>query len=55
MNNRALKGSETLEGQLTLSQKETWSNIKRGFEELKLAEEGKLKFRPVQELISELN
>ena len=44
----------TLEEQLTPQQKETWQNIKQGFEELKLNEEGKLNFRPLQSLLDEL-
>ena len=44
----------TLEDKLTPEQKKTWKNIKQGFIELKMAEEGKIKFRPIQELIGEL-
>jgi hypothetical protein len=43
-----------LEDQLSSTQKETWSNIKTGFEELKEVEKGKRKARPVQELLNEL-
>ena len=45
---------KTLEDQLTPAQKEIWNNVKQGFIELKMAEDGKLKFRPVQELLNEL-
>jgi len=43
-----------LEEQLTPAQKEIWENVKQGFIELKLEEEGKLNFRPIQELLDEL-
>jgi hypothetical protein len=49
------KDGKSLESQLTPAQKETWENIKQGFIELKLAEEGKVKFRPIQELLDELS
>ena len=42
------------EEQLTPEQKEIWHNVKQGFEELKMVEEGKLKPRPLQDLINEL-
>jgi hypothetical protein len=42
------------EEQLTPEQKEIWKNVKQGFIELKLEEEGKIKFRPVEELLNEL-
>ncbi|HEY8929246.1 MAG TPA: hypothetical protein VIM55_08655 [Mucilaginibacter sp.] len=42
------------EAQLTEEQKEILENIKQGFVELKLEEEGKLEFRPVEELLNEL-
>jgi hypothetical protein len=44
----------TLEEQLTPAQKKTWENVKQGFVELKMAEEGKIEFRPIQELLDEL-
>ena len=44
----------SLEDKLTPAQKKTWKNIKQGFVEMKMAEEGKIKFRPIQELIDEL-
>jgi len=46
--------ASTLENQLTPEQRETWENIKQGFVELKLSEEGKLEFRPIQEILDEL-
>ena len=52
--NKVQKSGKTLEGQLTSAQKKTWKNIKQGFVELKLADEGKLELRPKQELIDEL-
>jgi hypothetical protein len=51
---KVVETGQTLEDQLTPEQKETWHNVKQGFIELKMAEEGKLKFRPIQELINEL-
>ena len=43
-----------LEDQLSPAQRETWQNIKTGFEELKEVEQGKRKARPVQALLDEL-
>ena len=51
---KVVETPQTSEEQLTAEQKQTWSNIKQGFVELKMAEEGKLEFRPIQELINEL-
>ena len=51
---KVVKPSQSLEDQLSPEQKKTWQNIKQGFIELKMEEEGKLKFRPIQELIDEL-
>lgn len=48
------KDKITLEDQLTPGQRQIWNNVKQGFIELKFAEEGKLKFRPIQELLDEL-
>ncbi len=45
---------QPLEDQLTSEQKITWDNVKQGFIELKLAEEGKMEFRPVEDVINEL-
>lgn len=42
------------EARLTPSQRETWANIKKGFEELKLVEQGKMKTRPLQDLLDEI-
>ena len=51
---KVIETTQTLEDQLTPEQKETWKNVKQGFVELRMAEEGKLKFRPIQELINDL-
>ncbi|MDR3694802.1 hypothetical protein [Mucilaginibacter sp.] len=51
---KVVEPPKTLEEQLTPGQKETWQNIKQGFIELKMMEEGKLKARPIQELLDEL-
>ncbi|WP_295671744.1 hypothetical protein [uncultured Mucilaginibacter sp.] len=51
---KVVEPSKTLEEQLTPGQMETWQNIKQGFVELKMKEEGKLKGRPIQELLDEL-
>jgi hypothetical protein len=51
---KVVETTQTLEDKLTPGQKKTWKNIKQGFVELKMAEEGKLEFRPIQELIDEL-
>lgn len=49
------KKPRTAEDQLSQGQRETCDNIRQGFEELKMAEEGKLKFRPVKELMDKLS
>lgn len=49
-----VKQESPLESQLTSSQKKTWKNIKQGFEELKLVEQGKAKTRPLKEVLDEL-
>jgi uncharacterized protein YpbB len=46
--------NQSLEDQLTPSQRKTWAIIKRGFEELKLIEAGNMKARPIKELLDEL-
>jgi hypothetical protein len=46
--------SQTSEDRLTPRQKETWNNIKQGFMELKMVEEGKAKSRPAEELLGEI-
>lgn len=51
---KVIEPSQTLEEQLTPEQRKTWQNIKQGFVELKMVEEGKVKSRPVQELLNEL-
>lgn len=45
----------TLEDTLSLDQQQTWLNIKKGFEELKDAEQNKKKLRPVEALLQEQN
>jgi len=42
------------EEQLSVEQKEIWDNVKQGFVELKMIEEGKIKPRPLQELLDEI-
>jgi hypothetical protein len=49
-----IAGMQQSEQKLTTAQKETWNNIKTGFEELKLVEQGIAKTRPVQELLAEI-
>ena len=44
----------SLENQLTPSQKKTWAIIKRGFEEMKLIEAGKMKTTPARDFLQEL-
>jgi len=51
---KVVEPSKTLEEQLTPGQLKTWKNIKQGFIELKLSEEGKLTLRPIEDLINEL-
>jgi hypothetical protein len=51
---QVIEPAPKLEEQLTPAQMKTWKNIKQGFVELKMAEDGKLQFRPVQDLIDEL-
>jgi hypothetical protein len=51
---KIVEPAKTLEEQLTPEQLKTWKNIKQGFIELKLSEEGKLTFRPIEDLINEL-
>ncbi|PWK28338.1 hypothetical protein LV89_01122 [Arcicella aurantiaca] len=46
--------NNSLEDQLTPSQKKTWAIIKRGFEELKLIEVGKMKTTPAKDFLLEL-
>ncbi len=42
------------EARLTPAQRKTWANIKKGFEELKLVEQGKLQTRPASDFLAEL-
>jgi len=46
--------SISLDDQLTPVQKETWQNIKAGFEEFKMIEQGNFKARPVKFLLNEI-
>jgi hypothetical protein len=46
--------AKTAEEQLTTAQRATWENIKQGFIELRMVEEGKLESRPIEELLNEL-
>jgi uncharacterized protein YpbB len=43
-----------LEDELTPSQKKTWATVKKGFEDLKMIEEGKVKTTPAREFLQEL-
>ena len=49
-----IEPAKTAEEQLTPEQQEIWTTVKEGFIELKMVEEGKLKDRPLQELLDEL-
>jgi hypothetical protein len=51
---KVVEPRQTLEDQLSPEQKEVWENVKQGFIELKMMEEGKLQSRPIQELLDEL-
>ncbi len=51
---KVVEPAKTAEEQLTSEQREIWNNVKQGFVELKMVEEGKLKDRPLQELLDEL-
>ncbi len=42
------------ENSLSEGKKKTWESIKRGFEELALVKEGKLKSTPIQDVLNEL-
>ena len=44
----------SLEDELTPAQKKAWAIIKEGFEEMKMVEAGKIKARPIQDLLDEL-
>lgn len=45
----------SLEDELTASQKEVWENIKEGFKEFQMIEQGHSKARPVKFLLDELD
>jgi uncharacterized protein YpbB len=44
----------SLEDELTPAQKKTWKNIKRGFEEMKMIEAGKMKTTSAKDFLKEL-
>ena len=44
----------SLEDELTPAQKKTWKIVKKGFEDLKMIEEGKMKTTPAIEFLQEL-
>ena len=51
---KVVEPETSLENRLTVEQKETWNNVKQGFIELNLANEGKEEFRPIEDIINEL-
>ena len=44
----------SLEDELTPAQKKTWATVKKGFEDLKMIEQGKMKTTPAKEFLQEL-
>jgi uncharacterized protein YpbB len=44
----------SLEDGLTPSQKKTWATVKKGFEDLKMIEQGKMKTTPARDFLQEL-
>jgi uncharacterized protein YpbB len=44
----------SLEDELTSAQKKTWKNIKKGFEEMKMVEAGKMKTTSGKDFLKEL-
>ncbi|MEA5460217.1 hypothetical protein VB796_14260 [Arcicella sp. LKC2W] len=46
--------NNSLEDELSPSQKKTWTTIKEGFEEMKLIEAGKMKTTPAKDFLLEL-
>jgi uncharacterized protein YpbB len=48
------KKKVSLEDELTPSQKKTWATVKKGFEDLKMIEQGKMKTTPAREFLQEL-
>jgi len=50
-----IESQDKLESSLTDAQKATWENVKAGFEEYKLVEQGKRKARPIEALLDELD
>ena len=51
---KVVEPAKTAEEQLTPGQRETWENIKQGFVEMRMIEEGKLESRPIEDLLNEL-
>ena len=50
-----IENEDTLEKSLSPAQRETWENIKAGFEEYRLTETGKQIARPLDALLGELH
>jgi uncharacterized protein YpbB len=44
----------SLEDELTPAQKKTWATVKKGFEDLKMIEQGKMKTTPARDFLQEL-
>ena len=44
----------SLEDELTPGQKKTWKTTKKGFEDLKMIEQGKMKTTPARDFLKEL-
>lgn len=44
----------SLEDELVPSQKKTWVTVKKGFEDLKMIEQGKMKTTPARDFLQEL-
>ena len=44
----------SLEDELTPAQKKAWKTVKKGFEDLKMIEQGKMKTTPARDFLQEL-
>ena len=44
----------SLEDELTPAQKKTWATVKKGFEDLKMIEQGKMETTPARDFLQEL-
>ena len=44
----------SLEDELTPAQKKTWATVKKGFEDLKMIEQGKMETPPARDFLQEL-